>query len=324
MVLHEDITDLGTPAGGDTVIIKDVSDSDNAKEVTLTNILGVPHNHSASEITSGTLTHERGGLELDVSAVSGLIAISGGTTSAVSTKANLEAQISDVADFAEADGDTYTGIHDFGGATSLEIPNGATPTVDAAGEVAVDTTITDHTGLIKYHDGVEELTVIALPTANLTATDGHVPAYNATNNEFEMVAQSGGGGTEYIIISGHGEGNSVGASNTGYFHFGGANADTGSEVNDFPCPVTGTIVRFGFNIRTNNGNTGNSTFTVRVGTTDTALEVAVAAAASGNFSDTGSVAVTQDDFIRVKNVSGYGTGSAALDGFYIVIEVTSV
>ena len=41
------------------------------------------HNHAASEITSGTLTHERGGLETDVSAYSGLIKISGGTTSQI-------------------------------------------------------------------------------------------------------------------------------------------------------------------------------------------------------------------------------------------------
>lgn len=33
-----------------------------------------------------------------------------------------------------------TGALDFGGSTSLEVPNGASPTVDAAGEVAVDTT----------------------------------------------------------------------------------------------------------------------------------------------------------------------------------------
>ena len=35
---------------------------------------------------------------------------------------------------------TYTGVVDAGSATSLEIPNGAAPTVNAAGEVAVDTT----------------------------------------------------------------------------------------------------------------------------------------------------------------------------------------
>ena len=35
---------------------------------------------------------------------------------------------------------TLTGAWDFGGATSVEIPNGTGPTVDAAGEIAVDTT----------------------------------------------------------------------------------------------------------------------------------------------------------------------------------------
>jgi hypothetical protein len=89
---------------------------------------------------------------------------------------------------------SITGDYDFGGAASLEIPNGGTPTVDVAGEIAVDTTITDHTGLITYHDGVEALFVIALPTGNLSSVDGAVIAYNATNNEFEMVAQ---GGTDY-------------------------------------------------------------------------------------------------------------------------------
>ena len=41
------------------------------------------HNHAASEITSGTLAHERGGLEADVSAYDGLLRITAGATSAV-------------------------------------------------------------------------------------------------------------------------------------------------------------------------------------------------------------------------------------------------
>lgn len=43
------------------------------------------HTHNASEIDAGTLTHERGGLEADVSAYSGLVKITGGATSAVGT-----------------------------------------------------------------------------------------------------------------------------------------------------------------------------------------------------------------------------------------------
>lgn len=41
------------------------------------------HNHAATDINSGTLVHERGGLEADVSAYNGLVKISSGATSAV-------------------------------------------------------------------------------------------------------------------------------------------------------------------------------------------------------------------------------------------------
>jgi len=55
------------------------------------------------------------------------------------TKANLETQTSDVSDYAEADGDVFTGTHDFGGADDLEIPNGNNPTTDTEGQIAHDT-----------------------------------------------------------------------------------------------------------------------------------------------------------------------------------------
>lgn len=58
-----------------------------------------------------------GGLGADVSGYSGLLAVSGGSVSEVDDKSELEAQIADVADFAEADGDTYSGAHDFSSAT---------------------------------------------------------------------------------------------------------------------------------------------------------------------------------------------------------------
>ena len=45
------------------------------------------HNQAASTITSGTLLHEQGGLEADVSAYNGLVKISGGVTSAVTITA---------------------------------------------------------------------------------------------------------------------------------------------------------------------------------------------------------------------------------------------
>ena len=43
-------------------------------------------------------------------------------------------------DFILNTGDVGTGVYDFGGATSFEIPNGTAPVVDTQGEIAVDTT----------------------------------------------------------------------------------------------------------------------------------------------------------------------------------------
>ena len=92
-----------------------------------------------------------------------------------------------------SDAVTFSGTIDAGGATSLEIPNSATPTVNADGEIALDTTVSDFShGILKYYGG-EEMAVVAVPIAELTSpSDGHVIAYNATNDEFELVAQSGG------------------------------------------------------------------------------------------------------------------------------------
>ena len=70
--------------------------------VTWSTITGKPsvfppdtHNHAASEVTSGTLVHERGGLEADVSAYSGLVKIAAGATSAVTVTAAGEALLDD-------------------------------------------------------------------------------------------------------------------------------------------------------------------------------------------------------------------------------------
>jgi len=89
---------------------------------------------------------------------------------------------------------TVAGAINAGGATSLEIPNSVAPTVNADGEIAIDTTVTDFShGLIKYYSG-EELAVVAMPIAELTTpSDGTLVSYNATNDEFELVAQAGGG-----------------------------------------------------------------------------------------------------------------------------------
>lgn len=86
---------------------------------------------------------------------------------------------------------------DLGGKTSFEIPNGTSPTVDAAGEIAVDTdadgNLVDQ-GLLVYHDGVQKMFVPAVDT--LPSTDDDVLAYDATNNKFVFQAQAAGGSSK--------------------------------------------------------------------------------------------------------------------------------
>ena len=99
---------------------------------------------------------------------------------------------------ALSNGDTYTGTHDFGGAT-LEIPNAAAPSMSVAGQIALDTTTTDHTALLKYHDGSNEFVIPAILTSGLSTTDNDVIAYNAANNRFQMEAQTGSGGISNVV-----------------------------------------------------------------------------------------------------------------------------
>ncbi len=83
---------------------------------------------------------------------------------------------------------------DLGGKTSLEIPNSAAPTVDADGEIALDTTVTDFShGILKYYGG-EELAVVAMPIAQFTSpTNNYVVTYDSTADEFQLKAGGGGG-----------------------------------------------------------------------------------------------------------------------------------
>ena len=73
------------------------------------------------------------------------------------TKAELETQTTDVANFAEADGDVFTGVHDFGGATSIELPNATNPATTIGGHLAYDT---DDSSL-EVFDGVRS---VQMPT----------------------------------------------------------------------------------------------------------------------------------------------------------------
>lgn len=105
--------------------------------------------------------------------------------------------LSDFSTLALVAGDVYTGVHDFGGATSLEIPNATSPdaSLTVTGRLALDTSIASHDPMLKYYDGAQIMIIPAIPLADLTTTDNDVIAYSTANTAFTMEAQAGGGGS---------------------------------------------------------------------------------------------------------------------------------
>lgn len=77
-------------------------------------------------------------------------------------------------------------VIDLGGKV-LAIPSSAAPTVDAVGEISVDTTVTDFShGIIKFF-ATEEQVILSLPVAEFTSpSNGDVPVYNSTADEFQL------------------------------------------------------------------------------------------------------------------------------------------
>lgn len=177
-----------TVATNDKVFIEDTSDSDNVKSVTTQSI--------ANLAAASTFTADSGSMTL---APAGSATVAGGTncTSSISGS-TITLNVDDA--FLLNNGDTGTGAYDFGGADSLEIPNSAAPTVNAAGEIALDTTITDHQPMVKYYSGTDEMVIPAIKTADLTTTDGHTIKYDAANDKFIMGAPAGGGGDGSIYF----------------------------------------------------------------------------------------------------------------------------
>lgn len=88
-------------------------------------------------------------------------------------------------------------VLNFGDATSLEIPNNATATLSAAGQVAIDTTVTDFAdGVMVYRAGSTDYGVIAIPKSDLASpTNNHVVTYDSTTDKFKLAAGGGGGGS---------------------------------------------------------------------------------------------------------------------------------
>ena len=123
----------------------------------------------------------------------------GGAGGDASDKAELETQITDVADFAEADGDTFTGVHDFGGATSLEVP--ACGTTNAGGEICSEGTATS-TALFLWFEGEQHAlsatTSKGLLLFDATSTDDFVLWRTDDNIVITKVCFLPEGGTNWV------------------------------------------------------------------------------------------------------------------------------
>lgn len=138
---------------------------------------------ASSFFSAGTLEHERGCLEADVSAYSAILGITGGATTEVDTEALLYSFLSDVTQFYEPN-------------DLLQTESGnSTPTLTADGEMAVDTD--------------DERFYLRVNAANkIFDFSGDTNGYVLTSNGSGLFTlQAGGGGTSNILDLGDDDSN---------------------------------------------------------------------------------------------------------------------
>ena len=129
-----------------------------------------------------------------------------GTLLATPSSANLLAAITDETGSASGtpllvlnqnptiNGSTLTGVHDAGGATSFEVPNGTSGTTDATGEIYLDTNGdggTNFSGeVIQLYNGAvnKYLFLMALPLA--ASQDNYIPKYDASTKTISWEADA--------------------------------------------------------------------------------------------------------------------------------------
>jgi hypothetical protein len=149
-------------------------------------VLNFDNGNAAVTHSAGILTVSTGDLRVTTAGTNAASAVTVGGTQTLTAKTLTAPAIAAA---------TMTGAIDAGGADSFELPNSAAPTVNADGEIALDTSVADFShGIVRVYGG-EELFLVAMPVAQLTTpTNGYVVAYNSTNDEFELVAPTAGSG----------------------------------------------------------------------------------------------------------------------------------
>jgi hypothetical protein len=162
---------VSTPAG--TLAATDVQaaldELDTEKEPALTD--------SAS--LRGTLSDESGtGAAVfaggDIAAGTATTAAANDNDTSVATTAFVQTELTDLID----GGAGWVGVQDFGGASDLEVPNGAAPTVNTFGEIAADNDLWGAgRGALVHYDGTATTALVA-PLVSDTPSNGQVPKWN--------------------------------------------------------------------------------------------------------------------------------------------------
>lgn len=104
---------------------------------------------------------------------------------------NDEIDIDDV--FLLYAGDVASGVMDFGGCDSFEIPNKNADPANT-GEIILDTTVANMTnGNVAFYDGTAIRYVVSLAAGQIWSADDYVVAYDADNDYFYMKADADSG-----------------------------------------------------------------------------------------------------------------------------------
>ena len=125
------LTELaGPPAGSDEMYL---NDGGTSKKISVTNLFS----YELAPFPRDSELGSNGLIERTSAGVYGIATEDTDYCGALSDKASLEGKLSDVANLAEADGDTYSGAHDFSAGT-LKVPVGVnliclvSPTIQSA------------------------------------------------------------------------------------------------------------------------------------------------------------------------------------------------